>query len=105
MQVRALAGWPGTVHNFLLRRSDSSESQLALKILSTRLTDEELPGSGEGKPGQVQVAGRRLFVRCGDGAVLELLQVQPAGKAAMAADAFVNGLSSARLLCQNGLQI
>ena len=93
------------MHNFMLRRADSSESQLALKILSTRLSDDKLPESRENETGQVQVVKKRLFVHCGDGAALEVLQVQPAGKNAMAADAFVNGLSSGTLLCQNGLQV
>ncbi len=52
-----------------------------------------------GKPAQqenlpvatLQVRNRRLFAGCGEGTVFELLEVQPADKKKMPADAFVNG--------------
>jgi methionyl-tRNA formyltransferase len=34
---------------------------------------------------------RRLLVACGEASALELLEVQPAGKKRMTADAFLNG--------------
>ena len=50
-------------------------------------------GSSSGGVDRVVAASRRgLFVRCGDGSALELLEVQAPGKRAMAAADFVNGL-------------
>jgi methionyl-tRNA formyltransferase len=43
-----------------------------------------------GVPGRLLVSGRRLFTGCAEG-VLELLQVQPAGKARMETAAFLRG--------------
>jgi methionyl-tRNA formyltransferase len=40
----------------------------------------------------------RLAVRCGDGVLLELLEVQPASKKAMPASAFLNGLGDRALV-------
>jgi methionyl-tRNA formyltransferase len=45
---------------------------------------------GAGRPGQVLEAGEALLVACGAGAV-SVADVQPAGRARMAAGAFVNG--------------
>ena len=42
-------------------------------------------------PGQVRFAGKRLFIGCTDGAV-ELLEIKPNGKQAMAAKAFAAGI-------------
>ena len=55
---------------------------LRIKLLSAQ------PVAGEGQPGEVLDAN--LTVACGDGA-LTLLKLQPAGKAPMAAQAFLNG--------------
>jgi methionyl-tRNA formyltransferase len=43
-----------------------------------------------GRPGQVAIAGERLFVGCQEG-VVELLSVQPDGKSKMSAAAFLRG--------------
>ncbi|MBV9613124.1 MAG: methionyl-tRNA formyltransferase [Acidobacteriaceae bacterium] len=42
-------------------------------------------------PGTLQIENRRLFAGCGDDTRLELLEVQPAGRKRMAAEAFLNG--------------
>jgi len=47
-------------------------------------------GGGGGEPGLVLEAGEALRIACGSGAVTAL-EVQPAGRARMAARAFVNG--------------
>ena len=39
----------------------------------------------------VEIRHRHLFAGCGEGSVFELLEVQPAGKKKMSADAFLNG--------------
>jgi methionyl-tRNA formyltransferase len=52
-----------------------------------------------GKPAQeqgvaqatLQIRNRRVFAGCGEATALELLEVQPAGKKRMPADAFLNG--------------
>jgi methionyl-tRNA formyltransferase len=54
---------------------------------------DPLPTGAEGvagAPGTLAVAGERLFVGCGGGA-LEVLTIQPAGKGKMAASAFLRG--------------
>ena len=47
-----------------------------------------------GRPGEVLAAGETLAVACGEGA-LEVSDVQPAGRARMTAQAFVNGRNAA----------
>jgi methionyl-tRNA formyltransferase len=42
-------------------------------------------------PGTILVEGKQLRVHCGDGSIVELLRVQADGKAAVAADTFLNG--------------
>lgn len=42
-------------------------------------------------PGKMFSSGRRLFVACGEGSVLEVLELQPEGKKRMEAGAFLNG--------------
>lgn len=48
------------------------------------------PAEGAGKPGEVIVKGKRLFVTAGDG-LLEILSLQLQGKKQMAADVFLLG--------------
>ncbi len=43
-----------------------------------------------GRPGEIAIAGERLFVGCGEG-VLQVLSVQPDGRNAMSAAAFLRG--------------
>jgi methionyl-tRNA formyltransferase len=47
----------------------------------------------DGRPGEIAVAGERLFVGCGEG-VVQVLSVQPDGKSAMATAAFLRGYRS-----------
>lgn len=42
-------------------------------------------------PGVLGVGNRRLLVGCGEGTVLEILELQPAGKKRMPVEAFLNG--------------
>jgi methionyl-tRNA formyltransferase len=46
------------------------------------------------KPGDVILRGNRVLVGCGHGTLLELKEVQPAGKQAMSAEAWSRGLKS-----------
>ncbi|GAB4819162.1 hypothetical protein N2152v2_006208 [Parachlorella kessleri] len=118
-QVRAFAGWPGTTATFTVRtlegegaRSsagngsrDSSGSGsgtgelLELKIVRTRVASQSAlrgggGGSSSGGNSQQVVAGKDgMFIRCGDGSVLEVLEVQVPGKKVATAKDFANGLN------------
>ena len=78
-QVRGLVPWPSAVAEL---------DGVRCKIWKTALT-----GQTSGKaPGSVIQADRHgLKVACGDGQVLELLELQPDGKKRMAATAFLAG--------------
>lgn len=78
-QVRGLQPWPRA---FTL--VPQAKEPLRLVIDRVQLV------AGTGAPGEVLEAGKRLVVATGDGA-LELLQVQPAGKRAMAAEEWLRG--------------
>jgi len=77
-RVRGLIPWPGTYTEF---RGG------LLHIWRCRPAEDQI----EGPPGLAKRAGRRLLARCGDGACLELLEVQPEGRKRMNAEAFLNG--------------
>ena len=72
-QIRALNPWPGTF------------SHLGEEVLKIHAA---IPAKGSGKPGCI--IDEQLTVATGDGA-LRLLKVQAPGRAAMPADAFLNG--------------
>jgi methionyl-tRNA formyltransferase len=76
--VRALNPWP------LVRCRDAAGRELA--ILAARASSEACAGP----PGSLRVAGERLLVATGQGA-LELLRVQPAGRRAMSAAEYLRG--------------
>lgn len=75
--VRGLQPWPGAYTSF---RGQS------LHVWRSRLTSERL-----GSPPGTLVYHRGLFASCGDGAALELLEVQLEGRKRMPADIFANG--------------
>lgn len=62
--------------------------ETVLKVYATRKTEE----GAVAKPGTIVVDGRRLLVKCGDNYVLELVEVQLAGKKRMPATDFINGM-------------
>lgn len=62
--------------------------ETVLKVYATRKTEE----GAVAKPGTIVVDGRRLMVKCGDNYVLELVEVQLAGKKRMPATDFINGM-------------
>jgi methionyl-tRNA formyltransferase len=76
-QVRGLSPFPGAYFT-----ADVGKGPERVKVLRTAL------GEGSGAPGTLLDAAGT--VACGDGA-LRLVQVQPAGKPAMGADAFLRG--------------
>lgn len=78
--VRAFRGWPDVYVQW---------HGHPLKLCSVKpLAESELSGA----PGTVlQVTKKRLLVQCAENSVLELLEVQPAGKKVMPIHAFNNG--------------
>ena len=78
-QVRGLFPWPSAV---------AVLDGIRCKIIRTSLLNEET----DQQPGTVLQADKKgLRVACGNGSVLEILELQPDGKKAMAAAAFLMG--------------
>ena len=89
-KVRGFSMWPGTFL-YVQVGDDQDVEPVKMKIIKSRvlqedaeeLTDEIVLGPNK-KDG--------LRVVCGDGSILELLEVQPVTRKAMDAKSFVNGL-------------
>ena len=122
-KVRAFAGWPATFYNFQIindsnninnnnekdeEKTDLSTLTVELKILKTRvlaMEDEPLiprPGTDcrDSEPPVIincPDSRNRLLVRCGDGNILEVLEVQAPGRRAVAVKDYLNGLKGKRL--------
>lgn len=76
-RMRGFSPWPGAYTRF---RGQQLSITAATPVKSAVLA-----------PGFLQRDKRRLLAGCGGGTVLELLEVQPAGKKRMCAEAFLNG--------------
>jgi methionyl-tRNA formyltransferase len=77
-RLRGFQPWPGAFTIFkgkALQVHRAQPSQHAVKLT----------------PGEVAVEGTRLFVGCGTGTSLELIEIQPEGKRRMTAQEFING--------------
>ena len=86
-QVRAMKPWPGT-YTFW-QRPDGEPLRLILE--RTRSVEPSGDTAGDAaRAGTVLEAAERLVVATGDGA-LELVELQPAGKRALAAEEFLRG--------------
>jgi methionyl-tRNA formyltransferase len=77
---RGLLPWPGTYTTFRGRQ---------LQIWKTRPADP-IPEFA-GIPGRLHAARKRLFVECGAGTILELLELQIQGRKRIPAEAFLAG--------------
>lgn len=78
-QVRGLYPWPAATAEL---------DGVRCKVLRTAILDEQTKDA----PGTVLQADKRgLRIACGGGGVLEIVEVQPDGKKAMAASAFLMG--------------
>ena len=77
-RYRGFYPWPGSYTTFRGQQ---------LSITAMRPAD----GAHDAQPGRLLRERRRLLVACGEASALELLEVQPAGKKRMTADAFLNG--------------
>lgn len=85
--VRGLAPYPAAWTGLTLGGENGTE-ETTVKILATRRTDAASTLS----PGQLSLEGKKVMVGCGNGTALELAEVQPAGKRAMAAADWMRGL-------------
>lgn len=90
--VRGLSPYPAAWCKMVDSKNPDSSSDI--KIFKTRINDENFPGV---VPGDVVVMKDRFFVITGDGN-LEILELQPAGKKQMSADAFLRGYKPVKFL-------
>jgi len=86
-RMRGFDPWPGAYSTF--------RGQL-LYVRNCRVAAESFAA----KPGTLVIAGKRLFVICGAGSAIELLEIQQEGRKRVTAEAFLNG---ARLNDNEGL--
>jgi methionyl-tRNA formyltransferase len=77
-RLRGFQPWPGAYTQFRGKN---------LKFMSARPED----ALSKLNPGELRIGDEKLFVGCGAGTVLELLQVHPEGKKSMTAREFING--------------
>ena len=77
-RVRGLQPWPGAYTSFRGQQ---------LHIWKSCVSEQ----TGEGAPGTMRIDKRRAAVVCGEGSVLELLEVQMQGRKRIPASAFING--------------
>jgi methionyl-tRNA formyltransferase len=88
-QVRAMQPWP-TAYTWL----HHGDKSLRLTVQRAAVTEPDASATGEsavaGASGSVMVAASRLLVTTGSG-VVEVLELQPAGKRRMAAADFLRG--------------
>lgn len=82
--VRGLAPYPAAWSGLSLGGAEES----TVKILRTARWPENCALA----PGELKLEGKKVLVGCGDASALELIEVQPAGKRAMAAADWMRGL-------------
>lgn len=87
--IRGLAPYPAAWTRIIEQSGKPSD----IKIFATSLKD--IPSDISLLPGEALVKGKHLYAGTADG-VLEILSLQPAGKRAMGADAFILGYHPAR---------
>ena len=82
-RIRGLSPWPGA-----LTTRDGSPLKLHRSVLAPECSDEM---TGCSEAGALFAEQGRLFVRCGDGNYVELLEVQPHGSRAMDTKSYLLG--------------
>ena len=91
--MRAFTPWPGTKQRFILHEKGTSRddgTKLNLKVLKTAVGKSE---DWKGKEStDITVTKDALHVRCTDGSVLSILQLQMSGKKPVSALSFANGM-------------
>jgi len=115
-KVRGFAGWPGTFHSFRVDSDAGGDGkatgeEVELKIIRTRVGNNSSGGGGGGgdsmaKDGRydqkiVEFRGDAMRIVCGDGSVLEVLEVQAPGRKVVAAKDFANGMKGKTLMWQS----
>jgi len=84
--VRGLSPYPAAWTTITL--GDNAPQTMNVKVLATRLAPE---AGIQLLPGELTIAGKKAYAGCGDCAI-ELIEVQPAGKRAMAAVDYLRGV-------------
>ena len=95
MQIRAFAGWPGTIAKFQISTPAGETTEEFLKIIKAKIATAS-PQQASFRP-SLEGGKQSIRVLCGSSAsegVLEILEVQPSGKKVMAIGAFLNGLQN-----------
>ncbi len=82
-QVRGLSPWPGA-----LTTRDGAQLKIHRTVLAPEYSDGK---TGCKEAGALYSEKGRLFVRCGDGQYVELLNIQPQGSRAMDAKSYLLG--------------
>ncbi len=82
--VRGLSPYPGAWTRLVI---DDNGSAMDIKIFETRLNADV----STTKAGTIAVDGDKLFVVCGDGHLIEILQLQPSGKKRMSTADYLRG--------------
>lgn len=85
--VRGLAPYPAA---WSVLKVSETGLETSVKVLKTRRAESALGLTLS--PGELALWSKKAFVGCGDGDVIELVEVQPAGKRPMAAPDFLRGL-------------
>jgi methionyl-tRNA formyltransferase len=87
-RVRGFSMWPGTF--CYLQIGDEEQEPTKVKIAKTRVLEESAEPTDVIEIGPNKGDGLRLV--CGDGSILEVLELQPVTRKVMDAKSFVNGL-------------
>eukprot|EP01025_Chloroclados_australasicus_P042215 TRINITY_DN44935_c0_g1_i1.p1 TRINITY_DN44935_c0_g1~~TRINITY_DN44935_c0_g1_i1.p1 ORF type:complete len:262 (-),score=31.15 TRINITY_DN44935_c0_g1_i1:67-828(-) len=100
-KVRGFAGWPGTRTQVRIVQAGKDDIHLDIKVLRTRVGNNAATSAANDahdvRNGQVLVGEESLMFPCADGSVLEVLELQPAGKRACHATAYRNSLHGKEL--------
>ncbi len=91
-QVRGLSPYPAAFTMII----DKDGRRNQTKIFRTKLSDKS---RGDLAPGTAIIEGKRLWLATGDG-MLEILDIQPAGKKAMPVSAYLQGYSPLQAISQ-----
>lgn len=97
--VRGLSPYPGAWANLHDMLSPSISHITQLKIFTTDLIAEKENSNDTFQPGMVIIEGTKMKVTCGDGKMLEILEVQPSGKRRMKTADFLRGARLPSKIC------
>jgi methionyl-tRNA formyltransferase len=88
-RLRGFSMWPGVFIYVQVEDVKSVGEPFKLKLLETRVLPKTMEPTSVLDKGPGKKDG--LYLVCGDGSVLEILQLQPAGKKPMDSISFLNG--------------